>query len=102
MRHVILGILAALISAAITVSIHVWGAHDMQGLLAAVAGYPGLLANGDYVRLNLVLFTVVNWLFYFVLFECAVLIQKKTLKTMMRSSTCVSLTLGRSAFRSTI
>jgi hypothetical protein len=46
-KHVALGSLAALIAATITVSIHVWGAHDIQGLLAAVAGYPGLLANGD-------------------------------------------------------
>jgi hypothetical protein len=76
-KHVALGSLAALIAAIITVSIHVWGAHDIQGFLAAVAGYPGLLANGDYTRLNEVLFTVVNWLFYFVVFEAVIALKKQ-------------------------
>jgi hypothetical protein len=65
MKHLVLGSLAAAIAAAITITIHFYGAHDIQGFVAAVAGYPGLLANGDHVRLNEVLFTVVNWLFYF-------------------------------------
>ncbi len=69
MKHIVIGSLAALIAAAITVSLHFYGAHDLQGFFAAVAGYPGLLANGHYVQLNEVLFTVVNWLFYFLLFE---------------------------------
>ena len=47
MKHVLLGSLAAPIAAAITVSLHFYGAHDLQGLVAAVAGYPGLLANGN-------------------------------------------------------
>ena len=69
MKHIVIGSLAALIAAAITVSLHFYGAHDLQGFIAAVAGYPGLLANGHYVQLNEVLLTVVNWLFYFLLFE---------------------------------
>jgi hypothetical protein len=48
---------------------HFYGAHDLQGFFAAVAGFPGLLANGHYVQLNEVFFTVVNWVFYFLLFE---------------------------------
>ena len=69
MKHIVLASLAALIAAAITVSLHFYGAHDLQGFFAAVAGFPGLLANGHYVQLNELLFTVVNWLFYFLLFE---------------------------------
>jgi hypothetical protein len=69
MKDIVLGSLAALIAAAITVSLHFYGAHDLQGFFVAVAGFPGLLANGHYVQLNEVLFTVVNWLFYFLLFE---------------------------------
>jgi hypothetical protein len=39
-------------------------------LFAALAGYPGLLANGEhYTKLNVVLFTGVNWTFYFLLLE---------------------------------
>jgi hypothetical protein len=52
-------------------------AHDTQGFLAAIAGYPGLLANGDYTRLNEVLFTVVNWTFYFALFEGVFALKKQ-------------------------
>jgi hypothetical protein len=77
MKHIALGIVAALIAATITISIHVWGAHDMQGVLAAIAGYPGLLANGDYTRLNEVLFTLVNWSFYFALFEGVIALKKR-------------------------
>jgi hypothetical protein len=69
MKHIVLGSLAALIAAAITVSLHFYGAHDLQGFVAAVAGYPGLLANGHYVQLNEMFFTSVNWLFYFLIFE---------------------------------
>src|SRR5215471_9616528 len=63
-----------------TISLHFYGAHDMQGFLAVVVGYPGLLANGHYTRLNETLFTVVNWLFYFFLFEGAVALKRKFLK----------------------
>jgi hypothetical protein len=77
MKHIVLGGLAALIAAAITVSLHFYGAHDLQGFVAAVAGYPGLLANGDYVRLNETLFTSVNWLFYFLIFEGIAALKRK-------------------------
>jgi hypothetical protein len=80
MKHITLGAVAALIAAIITISLHVWGAHDMQGFLAAIAGYPGLLANGDYTRLNEVLFTVVNWAFYFALFEGVVALKQQLSK----------------------
>ena len=69
MKHVVLGSIAALIAAAITVSLHYYSAHDLAGFFAAVAGFPGLLANDHYVQLNEVLFTTVNWLFYFLLLE---------------------------------
>jgi len=77
MKHVALGSLAALIAATITISLHVSGVHDMGGFFAIVAGYPGLLANGEYTRLNEMLFTAVNWLFYFALFELAVVLKQK-------------------------
>jgi hypothetical protein len=77
MKHVLLASLAALIAAPITISLHFYGAHDIQGFFAIVAGYPGLLANGEYTRLNWVLFTGVNWLFYFLLLEGAVALKRK-------------------------
>jgi hypothetical protein len=76
-KHIVLGSLAAAIVGAITVSLHFYGAHDLQGYVAMCAGYPGLLANGDYVQLNWVLFTVVNWLFYFLLFEGIATLKRK-------------------------
>jgi hypothetical protein len=69
MKHIVLGSLAALVAAAITVSLHFYGAHDLPGLFTAFAGFPGLVANGHYVQLNEAVFTVVNWVFYFLLFE---------------------------------
>jgi hypothetical protein len=80
MRHIALGGLAALVAAAITISLHFFGAHDIEGFIAAVAGYPGLLANGEYTSLNEVLFTAVNWLFYFLLFEGAMALRRKFLR----------------------
>jgi hypothetical protein len=77
MKHIVLGSLAALIAAAITVSLHFYGAHDLQGFVAAVAGYPGLLANGHYVQLNEMIFTSVNWLFYFLIFEGIAALKRK-------------------------
>jgi hypothetical protein len=82
MKHIALGSLAALVAAATTISLHFFGAHDIEGFIAAVAGYPGLLANGEFTRLNemwlnQVLFTAVNWLFYFLLFEGAMALTRK-------------------------
>jgi hypothetical protein len=77
MKHVALGSLAAVIAGAITVALHFYGAHDLQGFFAAVAGYPGLLANGEHTPLNEPLFTIVNWLFYYVLFEGVVAVKRK-------------------------
>ena len=80
MRHIALGSLAALVAAAITISLHFFGAHDIEGFIAAVAGYPGLLANGEYTRLNEALFTGVNWLFYFLLLEGAMALRRRFLR----------------------
>lgn len=77
MKHIALGGLAALIAAVITVSLRFYGAHDIQGFFAAVAGYPGLLAGGLNGPVDEVIFTVVNWLFYFVVIEGAVAIKRK-------------------------
>jgi hypothetical protein len=76
-KHFVVAGLAALAAALVTISLHFYGAHDMRGLLAAVAGYPGLLANGDYTRLNETLFTAINWVFYFLLFEAALALKCK-------------------------
>ena len=77
MKHIIAAIIAALIAIAITICLRYYGAHDIQGFFAAVAGYPGLLANGENAPLNSVLFTGVNWLFYFLLAESAIALRKK-------------------------
>jgi hypothetical protein len=76
-RHILLGSLAALVGATIAISLHSFGAHDIEGFFAAVAGYPGLLANGKYTRPNEVLFTAVTWLFYLGLFEAVVVMKRK-------------------------
>lgn len=76
-KYFVLAGLAALVTGIVTISLHFYGAHDMQGFFAVVAGYPGLLANGDYTRLNETLFAVVNWLFYFLFFEGAVALKRK-------------------------
>ena len=77
MKHIVAAIVAALIAAAITICLQYYGAHDIQGFFAAVAGYPGLLANGENAPLNAALFTGVNWLFYFLLVEGAIALKKK-------------------------
>jgi len=69
MKHIAIAGLAAVVAATITISLRLYGVHDLLGFLAAVAGYPGLLANGEDTRLNEALFASVNWLFYFLLFE---------------------------------
>ena len=80
MKPIAFEVVAALVAATITISIHVWGAHDIQGFLAAIAGYPGLLANGDYTRLNEGLFTVVHCTFYFALIEGVFALKKQISK----------------------
>lgn len=77
MKHIAFGGVAALIAAAITGLLHFYGAHDIQGFFAAVAGYLGLLASEAGGPLNEVLFTAVNWLFYFVVFEGAFAIKRR-------------------------
>lgn len=64
-----LGISASLIAGAITVLLHFYGAHDVQGLFLAIAGFPGVIASSHSVEPNDVLFTFINWIFYFSLFE---------------------------------
>ena len=68
-RHIVLGVSAGLIAGAITVLLHFYGAHDIQGLFLAMAGFPGVLASSHTVEPNDFLFTFINWIFYFSLFE---------------------------------
>jgi hypothetical protein len=77
MKHLGMVAIAALLAFSITISLHFYGAHDIQGFFAAVAGYPGLLANGENAPLNEPLFTAVNWLFYFSLLEAVFALKKK-------------------------
>ena len=77
MKHIAFGGIAALIAAVLTGLLHFYGAHDIQGFLAAVAGYPGLLASGEDGPVNVVIFTAVNWLFYFVVIEGAFAVKRK-------------------------
>jgi len=77
MKHIAFGGTAALVAAMITGSLHFYGAHDIQGFFAAIAGYPGLLANGTDGPLHEVLFTAVNWLVYFLAIEGAFAIKRK-------------------------
>jgi hypothetical protein len=78
MKHILIASFAALVTVIITVSLYHYGAHDMGGFFAALAGYPGLLANGEhYTKLNIVLFTGVNWVFYFLLFEAVFALKRK-------------------------
>ncbi len=62
-KHIVLGVLALVIAAALTVSIHFYGAHDLQVFFLMIAGYLGLLANSGFDQFNEGLFTVVNWFF---------------------------------------
>ena len=77
MKHIAMGAIAAFIAFSITISLHFYGAHDIQGFFAAVAGYPGLLANGEDAPLNDVLFTAVNWFFYLSLLEAVIALKKR-------------------------
>ena len=72
MRHAIAIVLAAAIALSLTAAIRFYGAHDMMGFSAIVIGYPGfavITATDLEDREAEVLFTVVNWVFYFGLFE---------------------------------
>jgi hypothetical protein len=60
-----LGNLAAVVAAAITVFLHYYSAHDIQGLMAAYLGLPGLLVDGVSAPVELTVFTSVYWIFYF-------------------------------------
>jgi len=77
MKHIVFGGIAALIAAAITGLLHVYGAHDVQGFFAAILGYPGLLASGTDGPSNEVLFTAVNSLFYFAAIEAIFAIKRR-------------------------
>jgi len=77
MKHIAFGGIAALIAAVLTGLLHFYGAHDIQGFFAAVAGYPGLLASGGDGPVNEVLFAAVNWLFYFVIIEGVFAVKRK-------------------------
>lgn len=68
-QHVVLGMSAALVAGAITVLLHFYGAHDVQGFFLAIAGFPGVVASTHSVEPNDVLLTFINWIFYFSLFE---------------------------------
>jgi len=68
-QHIVLGISAALIAGTITVLLHFYGAHDVQGIFLAIAGLPGVLASSHAVEPNDVLFTFINGISYFSLFE---------------------------------
>jgi hypothetical protein len=48
-----------------------------EGLLVAMAGYPGILANGKYTDLNEPLFVGINWVFYFLVFEGVAALKRK-------------------------
>jgi hypothetical protein len=69
MKHIVLGSLAALVAALISLFLSYYGAHDVLGLLAAYAGFPGLLVNGDNAPFSIALVTFTNWVCYFLLFE---------------------------------
>ena len=69
MKHIVMGGLAAAIAGAITVSLHFFGAHDLLGAFATFAGFPGAFVSTLSTQSNEILFTAVNWYFYFLLFE---------------------------------
>ncbi len=65
MKHFVFGGIAALIAGVITTCGYYFGAHDAEGVYVILSGYPGLLATAALKNGNVALFTVVNWLFYF-------------------------------------
>jgi len=71
-RHAIAIVLAAAIALSLAAAIRFYGAHDMLGFSALVIGYPGfavITATDLENKEAEVLFTAVNWVFYFGLFE---------------------------------
>jgi hypothetical protein len=80
MKHVLIAGLSVLASVGLDISLHFFGAHDVGGLLAMLLGFPGLLANGEYTRLNEPLFISVNAGFYFLVFEAIAALKQKLLK----------------------
>jgi len=75
MKHLLLGGAAGAIAVSITVLLHFWGAHDIQGLFLAVVGFPGLLASGN--GFNEGFFTLVNCAFYFAVLEGVVALKDR-------------------------
>jgi hypothetical protein len=68
MRHAFFSAATA-VAAALALGIHFSGPHDPVGFLTIMVGYPGfavLSASDLENREAEVVFTVVNWLFYFV------------------------------------
>jgi len=51
--------------------------HRSLAVFAAVAGYPGFLVSGADGPVNQVVFTAVNWLFYFGVIEVTFAIKRK-------------------------
>jgi len=82
-QHIVLGVSAALIAGAITVLLHFYGAHDIQGLFLAMAGFPGVLASSHTVEPNDFLFTFINWIFYFSLFEGVAALKRRVSRRKM-------------------
>jgi hypothetical protein len=80
MKHIVMGALAAVIAVAISVSLHFYGAHDLQGAFAMFAGFPGVLISAYSVQPNDVLLTAVNGFCYFLVFEGIVALKKKLAK----------------------
>jgi hypothetical protein len=76
-QHVVLGITAASIAGTITVLLHFYGAHDIPGFFLAIAGLPAVLASSHAVEPNDVLFTFINWIFYFSLFEGIAVLKRR-------------------------
>jgi hypothetical protein len=77
MKHVAFAGMAALGAAFFAVSLHYYGAHDIGGFFAAVAGCPGLLVSGIDRPINPMVFTAVNWLFYFIVIEAVAALPRK-------------------------
>jgi hypothetical protein len=69
MKHLILAGLAGLAAGLISLLLSYYGAHDVLGLLAAWAGMPGILINGENIPFSVGLVTFTNWVCYFLILE---------------------------------